>query len=314
MRMDFEGFKDYAVTHIKDYLPEEYQMAQILVSTTNHTLDPYTGMIAKIPGRYFSAIVNLEQFFRAYQERGTLSEVMGYIATTLTEDLPKCLDQDLLTDYEKMKYHLFLRLSPKNEEVMATCPYMLVGDLMLTYHISVSADTKDGFSARVTNEILQAHGILPTKLHEDALISSSKLFPPKIQTLMEAVCGIPDTLSEDEDELFRDEADDPFYNDLSADTPTALVVTNTAMTFGASVLMYTGVMEDLAKKLHGNYFIIPSSIHEVIVFPDDGSIDWHNLQMMLMEANSTLVRPEEILSENIYYYNTKEKRFRIAED
>ena len=62
-----------------------------------------------------------------------------------------------------------------------------------------------------------------------------------------------------------------------------------------------------------NLYIIPSSIHEVILLPDSGKEpDATALKEMIREVNSTQVAPEEILSDNLYYYDATDKRVKIV--
>ena len=55
--------------------------------------------------------------------------------------------------------------------------------------------------------------------------------------------------------------------------------------------------------MDGNFFILPSSIHEILILPDDGSYESGSLKAMVMNMNRTRVRPEERLSEHVYYFD-----------
>ena len=62
----------------------------------------------------------------------------------------------------------------------------------------------------------------------------------------------------------------------------------------------------------GDFFLLPSSIHEVILVPDNGKMDYRELEKMVHEVNETQVRPTERLSDNVYHYDSKEKIFELA--
>lgn len=62
----------------------------------------------------------------------------------------------------------------------------------------------------------------------------------------------------------------------------------------------------------GNFYILPSSIHDLILLPDDGSVNAECLKEMVQEVNKSVVVQEEWLSENVYYYDCKEKKVRIS--
>ena len=59
--------------------------------------------------------------------------------------------------------------------------------------------------------------------------------------------------------------------------------------------------------MRGDYFILPSSIHEVLLLRDDGNMDYRALEAMVREINVTQVAPEERLSDQVYHYDAAEK-------
>ena len=59
--------------------------------------------------------------------------------------------------------------------------------------------------------------------------------------------------------------------------------------------------------MKGDYFILPSSIHEVLLLRDDGNMDYRALEAMVREINATQVAPEERLSDQVYHYDVAER-------
>ena len=90
-----------------------------------------------------------------------------------------------------------------------------------------------------------------------------------------------------------------------------MIVTNTNKTYGASVIMYDDVMKDLADNLGENLFVLPSSIHEVIVIPDDGTFNAEKLNKMVREINQMEVEEKDWLSDTVIYFN-RDNGFSIA--
>lgn len=74
------------------------------------------------------------------------------------------------------------------------------------------------------------------------------------------------------------------------------VVTNKAKSNGASVVFVENVIEKIMEKI-GDFVVLPSSIHEVIVMP----IEYANLDMieMVKEINRTTVADEDVLGDTI---------------
>ena len=94
---------------------------------------------------------------------------------------------------------------------------------------------------------------------------------------------------------------------------TLYVATVQGMNYGAGVLAYPGFLDDAAEKLGGDFFILPSSIHEVLLMRDDGGIKAQELKDIISSVNKSEVMPEERLSDHAYRYDTKAHAFELAE-
>ena len=57
-----------------------------------------------------------------------------------------------------------------------------------------------------------------------------------------------------------------------------------------------------ADVLNEDYIAIPSSLHEFIIVRKGVVADSHHLRQLVKEANHIIVRPEDVLSDNILYY------------
>ena len=86
------------------------------------------------------------------------------------------------------------------------------------------------------------------------------------------------------------------------------VLTNSTGSLGAAALFYPDVKEKAAELMGSDYYILPSSVHEVILVPDNPSIDAKDLCKMVKEANRTVVEEKDILSDNVYHYSREDRR------
>ena len=90
-----------------------------------------------------------------------------------------------------------------------------------------------------------------------------------------------------------------------ADCPEILLATNVYCIYGASILLYPKYFEQVCEMLQCNsVFIIPSSVHEVLILPkrDTDVINATDLRSMISEVNDTCVEAKDILSYSLYYY------------
>ena len=85
--------------------------------------------------------------------------------------------------------------------------------------------------------------------------------------------------------------------------PKMFVAGNHHKNYGAAVILYEDFLEQFAKKINSDFYILPSSIHEVILIPvgnDEEEVS--HLKRMVFEVNHTELEEEEILSDSIYRY------------
>ena len=78
--------------------------------------------------------------------------------------------------------------------------------------------------------------------------------------------------------------------------------------------LYGGTALDVAaERIGGDFFLLPSSVHECILVPKNG-FDEKELQNMVMTVNQSQVSPEDRLSDNVYSYDANEHKLSLATD
>ena len=69
--------------------------------------------------------------------------------------------------------------------------------------------------------------------------------------------------------------------------------------------------DSVLKKYKENFYILPSSIHEVIIVPANMNLEVKTMQRMVSDANSTVVDKRDILSEKVLFYNREKNILRV---
>ena len=199
------------------------------------------------------------------------------------------IDFGVLANFDKAREQLFIRVSSveKNADYLAKVPHTIVEDMAITYHLKMNVDESGVASSAVTNDTLQMYGVSVEELHQAALENSEKMFPVKIFDMHEHMRqsfiddmkkdGMPDEMIE----MFLEDFPQPGENGMT-------VVTNDVGVNGAAAIFYPGVMEKLAEMTKGDFFILPSSLHEMIILPDRGDFSPEQLSEMVKEINETL--------------------------
>lgn len=311
--MNFEQFVEDVKAEIKHYLPDEFKDAQIDILQHNKLNESYLGMTVRKDDQTIAPTVNLEHYYEMFQAFDeNLDIVMQQVADLVTLK-PIHLDLSLFTNYEVAKEHLFIRVSDaeRNGEILTGLPHRRVENLAITYHIVAEIGEEGIGSTPVTNRMLNGFGITEEQLHQDALDNSPKIFPAKV----EAMSSMMDKMMREDMRRagMTEEEIDLYFENMGLNDPNPLtVVTNEHQTNGAAVLFYPGQMEKLGETVNGDFFILPSSTHEVLILPDDGGMTYQELKAMVMEINSTQVSPEDRLADEVYHYDTKDRVFEKA--
>ena len=94
---------------------------------------------------------------------------------------------------------------------------------------------------------------------------------------------------------------------MTVDMP-MFVLTNEYWTNGAACIFYTGLLEQISQTLDTDLYIIPSSIHEVILLPLNEKIDMEELDRMIQQVNQEDLKPGEVLSHHVYMYRRTDKK------
>lgn len=196
-----------------------------------------------------------------------------------------------LKNYEQIKNRIFYRIVnyEKNKGTLSEIPYLPFLDMILTFYCLIQNSKEHISSIPITNKHLKQWNINLKKITEQAIENTPRIFPVKINTMEEAM-GVMTS------EAILQEARSMY------------VISNTIGINGASCLLYKETISLLTEKFKGNFYILPSSIHEVIAIKDTGLFEKEELSRMVHEINTTQVAEKDYLSDNIYYYSIEEKR------
>ena len=134
------------------------------------------------------------------------------------------------------------------------------------------------------------------QLHRDAMEQAARKQPFEIKGMNELLA-----------ELMGGDAP------MNIGRETMYVATNSSRMFGASVIAYPDFMEAAAEKMGGDFYVLPSSVHETILVPDDGREIAAGLRAMVQDVNEVDVAPKERLSNEAYHYDSKDKVFERAD-
>jgi hypothetical protein len=271
----------------------------------NNGLKKY-GISVRKSGSNCAPTVYLDDIYRDYMGEESVCEVADSIIEILDSHMVDgIVDASFFMDLEKSLSKICFRLISveKNAERLLELPHRVIGDIAVVYVMALEFGEESG-SIFITNDHADMWGVSEEDLYEAAMDNTPRLFPASCRSIFDFcsdVAGIPvDDMRQEPECEFDDEiesVDDklPPYG--------LIVVTNTKMIYGSAAILYPGLLKDMSEKYNCNFYIIPSSVHEVILIPEKFVDRVENIQGMVREVNSSCVPQEDFLSNSVYYYD-----------
>lgn len=296
--MDFETFMNETIKEMRDRFPD-FDISKQEVSKLQG--ESYTGMAVRPENSEIGATLNLQDFYKALGSGMFLEDVMDSIERSVVSAVRHMphYDARVLEDYDRMKDALTIDLVPVagNEEKLAQIPHKNVEDMSMVYRFEEESSVYGSASILVTNEMLAVYDITADQLHEDAMKAAVQNRPAKLHNM---------------NDVMRD-----MMGDMSGlvpmNEPSPLwVATVEGGQNGAGVIQYPGFLDQAAEALGGDFYVLPSSVHEVLLVADDGSMELSYLEEMVRSVNETEVSPAERLSDNVYHYDSEAHIFENA--
>ena len=296
--MDYEQFLEQVKADLQEAFP--YMDVQIR-SVEKLQGESYTGISITPIGSNAGAMMDLRQEFQLVQEEMLPLKVsfarIERLAADALERIPQ-VDQRALEDYEQMKDTLIMQAVPvePNRALLETIPHKTMEDIAIVYRFQLEHSDRGDATVLVTNQMLKTYGITAEQLMADAEISAPQRNPVSIRSLAEV-------LSEMSGGMFTPE---------EVGAPPLLVATVRNGVNGAGVMGYPDFFKEAAEQVGGSYFVLPSSVHEILLLADDDSMSAQELSAMVSAVNSQEVQPEEQLGGEAYHYDAQAGVFEKA--
>ncbi len=284
--MTFEEFCDEIADNIRNYLPEHnIETTRIEKITKNNGVE-CTGIVILLAGESVAPNIYLDYYFMIYKQGRSLDDILTMISEEYLRAKATVDNSDFNVDIEDIKDNAVLKLVnyERNKEKLAECPYIPYLDLAITFRFLVKLDDCGVASALITNKDLIKMGITKEELYQLAMDNTRRLFPEKLRCMDEFISNMEQICPNEEDR-----------NKL-------YVLTNESGINGATSMLYEGVIKNFSKEVNRSVFIMPSSIHEIILICCD-EVEKDRLKSLVKEVNKYIVSEIEYLSDNVYVYD-----------
>lgn len=307
-KITYEQFLEKIIELLRKEFGTGYQLEHHKVLKNNGIV--LDGLLINKPGEEMIPNIYLNGYYKQYLEHGDLKRIASDFIKFYQSSNNKNKEKSFSFDYEMMKDKIIFRVInyQKNQELLSKVPYDKVLDLAITYYCLVRSE-KDGIGTiRITKEHLQLWGVTKEEIRKYAIENTPKLFPPEIKLMSSVLYELM------EQELFGDiNPEKKEYEELlkeEASGSELYVLTNSYGINGASCIFYPQVLEQFQSMINRDFYILPSSIHEVLLVPIIPSMAPSDMSEMVREVNQIQVPIDEVLSDNAYIYSLVQKELK----
>lgn len=293
--MEMKEFAQKVLGAVGNALGEEYTVGLKTVIKNNGVR--LQGLQITAGERNIVPVIYLEYFLAAYEDGVTMTKIVEKILQVYREEVPE-LDFDVafFRKFENVRERICYRLIRRdgNEELLADIPYVEFLDLAICFFYSYPGEQFGEGVIVLHNSHLDMWKVSIKELMKLAEINTPRIYPGELKSMAEIM----------RESVEYDDGEYPEDGMLE-------ILTNTLKSHGAACLLYPRLLEKIASKRKESFYIIPSSVHEVLLLKDTGEVDAINIRKIIKEINERVVAREEILSDNLYFYDFSSKSVRI---
>ena len=260
----------------------------------------YRGIVVADDQLGMGVTINMDKHYKMYLAGRPVDEIVDLVQQQAMDAFEEKPDVDIsrMKDYESLCSNVIMEAvsREKNAEYLQNVPHFDMADLSIIYRVNVAESRNQGIGViTVDNRLLNSMGVSQDQFQKDVFDQVLAGEPPILKPLTEVLGG-------------------SFIGDGSELDGGLFLATNSNALYGASVIAIPGFLDQAAEELGGSFYILPSSVHEVLLLKNDQAMDVQNLENMVQEINESIVSPEEQLSDRVYHYDAKEKVFELASD
>ena len=235
--------------------------------------------------------IYLNDFYREFQEGSGLPQIAEQVSELYEKSKIKGkIDTSFYMNFENIREHVACKLISfeRNRELLEKVPYVRYLDLAVVFYYLMEHEELGEGTILIYGSHLEMWKVTEEELYRQARENTLRLLSWEFYSMREVIQGLA---GEESDEELLSESGLPMY-----------VLTNRSRSLGAAVILFDRVLTEVGERLGEDFYILPSSVHEVIIIPSGFALPKEELEHMVREINETQVLPQEILSDRVYYY------------
>ena len=270
--------------------------------TINHVIKnngcEMDGLVIMEKGKDIAPTIYLDSFYELYTNGENIKNIIRQIEVIYEQNKNNVtFDVNILKHFDTIKDKIVYKVVNyrSNEKLLEQVPHKRILDLAVVFYCLLDNEYGRSATALIYNNNLKNWNVTIDDVYKAALKNTPDLLHSKISSMAALFekCGV----NVDGEKV-----------DLKDYVPSDMyVLTNESKLNGAACILYENVLYDFAQKLGADLYILPSSVHEVILLPKLSMFEKDELVNMVKEVNTEGVAADEVLSDHVYEYNRTER-------
>lgn len=259
--------------------------------------------IGAVGGVIFPSIY-LEKYYERHNLGEELDSIIDEILIVSEEaQYDGKFDAGFYEDFSNVKDCLRTKIinTEKNEELLLDTPSRKFLDLSIVAYCSLDKVFGMEASILVKSSHIEKWGITSDELLDLAYSNTKNKYDVLIKDMEEIVCNIKGCISDNEKY-----ENTPCLEEIkNVEKGVMYVMSLNGLGYGAISMTFDDVLDELLKEREGGVYILPSSIHEVILIFDcyKDLYNGESFSDLVRMVNEDCLSDEEILSNHAYYYS-----------
>jgi hypothetical protein len=297
-KMNYQEFVGSVTGFLRETLPCGTELSLIPLEKNNGVI--LEGLSVRKEGERAAPAIYLDSYYQEYLGGRSMRQIQETILECCEDNcFSEHFDADFFADYRKVKPTVVYKLInyEKNQELLGKIPHVPFLNLAIVFYCLLPDTPVGNATVLIHNSHMKYWQITCGELYKDAKLNTPRLLPAEIKSMSEVLSELSGGLDGSREDGI------PMY-----------VLTNARKALGASCILYDSMLKHCEEYLGSSYYLLPSSVHEVILIPAEAVADSGELAAMVRDINQTQVLRTEVLSDQIYFYRPESGQLSIVKE
>lgn len=257
--------------------------------------------------------IHVSELFTDYQNGVKFGAIVNYFCKDIVNAKNINIHHKIgeLTNYETAKSRLFVRLINYDRNIdiltniLQNVVYKTLGDIAFVVCAILDECEDNLISTKILKSMVKKWGKNEDDIFNEAIENTYRMSPPRFYMLEKMLLNTNysgDSFMNSDDVL-------QLNNQLVGN-----LLSTTRQINGAIAVFLPGVAEKISEMLKSDFYMVFTSIHEVMIHSTKSGVDPRDLKNILKSTIAEVTQARDYLTEKIYKYNRKTHKFECVLD